>query len=446
MLTESRTTAAPTLKGTALWAEALVLLLVAPFLLFPDVLLPATLLALIAVGILWLRPLFSRTDPPLPTTPVNLALLLWSLALLVSIAVTADPKLTLPKAAGLVLGLSAWRFLVIYQTSWRRLNYGTLFFLVVGLLFTIAGLLGANWLLKEASAVPFLDRLTTSGALQELPLIGLEAGIHPNQLAGAILLYLPLLAALLLVSIKGSTNNWIRWGLFAATAATALSLLLTQSRSGWLGAAAGLVALLLLWLFSRPGQRRVAWLALTGLGLVALTAFFLLDVRQLSQIWLEPPQETALGSLRTLSYRQAVWPWAVAALGDFPYTGTGLGAFRDVVQRLYPIAIPADVDIAHAHNFLLQVGLDLGLPGLVAYVAVILSAAGGAWRAAAGSAELRPLALGLLAGLVAFHAYGLADAVALGSKPGLLLWILVGLLTSLARLRQQDRGSTTAPL
>ena len=441
MLTES-SAAAPTVKGGTAWGEAIVLLLVAPFLLFPTLLLPATLLALVAISGLWLRSLFSRAEPPLPLTPVNLSLLLWSLAFLLSVWVSVDPELTLPKATGLILGLSAWRFLVIYQTSPQRLKHGTLFFLLVGLLFTTAGLLGANWLLKEASAVPFLDGITRFGTLQELPLIGLDTGIHPNQIAGAILLYLPLLVALAFTRIRSARKGWITTALLAATAATVLALLLTQSRMGWLGAAVGSAALLLLWLFFQPGRRRqLVWVLLAAVGLAAISGFLLLDIQQLSQIWIEPPEETALGSLRTLSYRQAVWPWSVAALGDFPYTGTGLGAFRNVVQRLYPIAISADVDIAHAHNFLLQVGLDVGVPGLIAYVALVLSAAAGAWRAAAGAAEVRPLAIGLLAGLIGFHAYGLADALALGSKPGLLLWLSLGLLTSLARLRKQDSNA-----
>ena len=39
------------------------------------------------------------------------------------------------------------------------------------------------------------------------------------------------------------------------------------------------------------------------------------------------------------------------------------------------------------------------------------------------------LASGIAGSLVAFHAYGLADTVALGAKPGLALWLLRPLLT-----------------
>jgi putative inorganic carbon (HCO3(-)) transporter len=143
-----------------------------------------------------------------------------------------------------------------------------------------------------------------------------------------------------------------------------------------------------------------------------------------------------LGNLGTLGFRQEVWRWSLVAIEDFPFTGTGLGAFRRVVHRLYPITVPATYDIAHAHNIFLQVALDLGLPGLVAYLGLLALALRMGWQAARRDAAARPWAWGLLAGLLALHAYGLADALAPGSKPALLFWLALGLLCAMARLAQ----------
>ena len=54
-------------------------------------------------------------------------------------------------------------------------------------------------------------------------------------------------------------------------------------------------------------------------------------------------------------------------------------------------------------------------------------AAAAAWRAARRP-RFRALSLGLLTGLVALHVFGLADALALGSKPGIVFWFALGLL------------------
>jgi putative inorganic carbon (HCO3(-)) transporter len=126
----------------------------------------------------------------------------------------------------------------------------------------------------------------------------------------------------------------------------------------------------------------------------------------------------------------------VYAIQDFPFTGVGLGTFRRVVGLLYPLfTISPDIDIAHAHNIFLQVALDVGVPGLIAYLALLWVAGAVAWHVARGGPPLlQALAIGLLAALVSLHLYGLTDALALGSKPGLAFWMILGLLAALPRV------------
>ena len=175
-----------------------------------------------------------------------------------------------------------------------------------------------------------------------------------------------------------------------------------------------------------------------GAGLfIALFLLLLIGLgpQRIQRLWLAPPQETAVGSLSTLNFRQDLWPWAVQAISDFPFTGIGLGAFREAARRLYPLPLSPDIDFAHAHNVFLQVALDVGLPGLIAYVAILLVCVAVAWQLAKSEQALRAISLGLLASLAAFHVYGLADTLALGSKSAVLLWAIFGLLAAMIRLR-----------
>ena len=80
-----------------------------------------------------------------------------------------------------------------------------------------------------------------------------------------------------------------------------------------------------------------------------------------------------------------------------------------------------------------QVYASYRLPRLVAYVALLFVAWVTAWRVAARDRAMRPVALGLGAGLFAVHIFGLVDAMAVGAKPGFLLWMSLGLLAALAR-------------
>jgi putative inorganic carbon (hco3(-)) transporter len=58
---------------------------------------------------------------------------------------------------------------------------------------------------------------------------------------------------------------------------------------------------------------------------------------------------------------------------DFPFTGMGMNVFRKVVPVLYPLfLIGPDIDIGHAHNEFLQAALDLGIPGLIAFLALYI--------------------------------------------------------------------------
>jgi putative inorganic carbon (hco3(-)) transporter len=413
---------------TAIWLEGALLLLTAPWLLFPERFPLVTAVALALLALSWLWPLLRRR-PPLPATPFNLALLVWALALLGGVLVSADPDLTLPKATGLLLGFAAWRYLARCAPHPRPRALGAAAFVLAGLGFTLLGFLNADWLAKAPSQVGFAQAVLKAIPLPPLPETGADA-VHPNQIAGTITLYWPLLLALLL---GAPLRRPVRLGLGLLVLLIGAMLLLTQSRSGWLGGFASGAALLTLWatLLPAPRRRRALGLLLAGGLAVVILALILIGPQRLPDLGEAPPPATAVGSLATLNYRALVWPWALTAVQDFPYTGVGLGAFRRVAQRLYPLAVPPGADIAHAHNILLQVALDVGLPGLVAYAALLLLAASVGWQAARWDARQRPLALGLLAGLVGLHVYGLTDALAPGAKPGLLFWMALGLLAAL---------------
>ncbi len=419
-----------------LWLEGGVLLLAAPFLLAPDLFPVATAGALLALGIVWLFSVYVR---PLPSTPFNLLLALWGVAIIVGILASADPLETLPKATGLILGLGMWRLIVMATGTTRSLYIFLGLTLLIAIGFSFIGVFG----LKEFPKIPTLSQLNPfrPGTLPGLD--GLV--VHPNQLAGLITLFLPLLVSLLFAPPAEFAARLRRLALLAATLWTAWILLLTQSRGGWIAALAGLVVLAVLWALTLPKSRTrsVLRLALVGLVAAAILLIFRIGPETIWGLWANPPQETAVGTLTTLNFRKELWPWAVTAISDFPLTGVGLGAFRLVAFRLYPLPFSPQFDIGHAHNVFLQTALDVGLPGLAVYLAILLVALVVGWQVARSDLGYRAISLGILAGLVAHHVYGLADTLALGSKPGLVFWLLLGLLAAAHRLTHVMTAGTT---
>ncbi|HIP70590.1 MAG TPA: hypothetical protein EYH05_04260 [Anaerolineae bacterium] len=61
-----------------------------------------------------------------------------------------------------------------------------------------------------------------------------------------------------------------------------------------------------------------------------------------------------------------------------------------------------------------------------------------AWQTAKWNERLRPLVVGYLAVLAAIHIFGLTDALVLGSKPTLIFWIILGILSAMHRLSRTD--------
>ena len=430
--------------------EGGLVLLAAPFLLFPTFRPRLTAAALALLALAWLARWALRGEP-WPHTPCNGALLLLAIMIPVGVWASAFPELTLPKLTGLILGLAAFRVTAFWVHDRRSLAWALAGFALLGLAILAGGALaGVNW----PSKIPLLKALVA-----RLPTSAASNGISPNELGGVLALYVPVAAACMagwLAERRPLPALAALVGLLVAGAALAL----TQSRGAWLGAAAGLVALPALW---GLGHRRRSVRVLAVAAPLVLLAAALAG----ALVYLGPPKigqlltgatagdgvEGALGSI-SLAGRLEIWSRAVYAIKDFPFTGCGLGAFRRVVNLLYPLfLISPDSDIAHAHNIFLQTALDLGLPGLVAYLALLWTAGAAAWRTGRGTylnggsaGNLatfgRWAALGLLAGLLAQHVYGMTDAIALGAKPGPALWVALGLAAAMANVK---RGPKTTP-
>lgn len=423
--------------GWSIGLESVILLFCIPFLLFPTVSFPTTFLALLLIIFIWLVPLFLKKWALPPPTPLGIPLLLFGLMLIVAVLVTADPDLTLPKITGLILGLAVWRFFNrAIQTEWQV--YGAMaVYILTAFGFIFLGILNANWLYKIPAISRILDLLPTG--VVALP--GAATGVHPNQLAGTLLFLFPFFLALLVgwVLLRRGKRGIVLWGgLFLLTAAL---LLLTQSRTGWLAGLGSVFAVFVFWGLLLPRQHRLrpfVWGAVSLMLLAGIVGIFVIGPERLQSIWDDPAQQTAVGNLGSLGFRQEVWRWGITAVQDFPFTGTGLGTYRRVVRRFYPINVAPDYDISHAHNLYLQTALDTGLPGLIIYLALIFLAVIMAWQTAKWSERLRPFAVGFLSVLAALHIFGLTDALALGSKTTLVFWVMLGILSAMHRVAQKS--------
>ena len=400
------------------WLEPFWILLLSWPLLLPQRFIPVSwqpivatwrpaLLALLALGwpIRWIAyGHFSRR------TPIDWPLLFIVLWLPVNFWASSDKTLSWDALTYLLYGIALYVALLNWPPAERRPQ-------LVGWLVLLFGL-GLAVIAPAVSSLSFgkLFRLDALETLRQQLAAQVPGDVNANRVGGALVVILPLAVAL---SIRGDWHRR-RWPMALCGLAALymlMMLVLTQSRGAYLAAAIAIVVVVVLrWPKLRYGVPVVL--------LILVIATFAIGPQVII--------ETVAGGteLNGLNGRLEVWSRAVYALSDFPFTGIGIGTWNKVIPVLYPFfTLAPDVNVDHAHNLFLQVGLDLGLPGLIAYLALFINtfamlvttlrqrAAAFDWALAAGA----------LGGLVAMFVHGLVDAPIWGSKPAFIPWLLVAL-------------------
>jgi len=358
-------------------------------------------------------------------TPADWGVGFLALTVPVTLWATALPQITLPQALRLLGGMALFYALVNWAHTTNRLRLVAYGLILAGLGLAGMAAFSVRWP-SSSGKLPFIP-----AALYERFTLLVSDSVHPNVMAGYLVVMLPLGLALLAFAWR-STGWPLRAGLALAVLAMLGMLVLTKSRGAWLAFAAVLAALIALrwkwgWL--------IVPLSLLGAGLAAYT----FGVAQVMDVI------TTGGAISGIEGRIEIWSRAIYMIQDFPFTGVGMGSFMRVADLLYPFFLAEPGAIDHAHNLFLQVAVDLGLPGLIAWLSIFGVVALSAWRVYRLGMRIQngwvaALGAGLLASQLALAVHGLTDAVTWGMvRPAPLVWALWGLAVAAANLYRYDR-------
>jgi putative inorganic carbon (HCO3(-)) transporter len=375
--------------------------------------------ALAVAGFFWLVRWVAWGEATVPTAgDVPVA----GLALMIPVTmwVTALPEVTREQTLWLLSGMALFYVIVNWMRSAERERTAVRLLVGVGLLTAVVAPFAITWVTAiKLTMIP-------EALYGKIPLLA-RVPVHPNVLAGALVLGLPVPLALLLFGGKDLSRGE-RAASAVAVAGIAVILVLTKSRGAMLGgAAAGLTLAALRW--------RRAWIAIALGGLATGVALWRTGAGPVIA------KLSAAGATVGWPGRFEIWSRALYLTQDFPFTGIGMGTFKPVVNALYPfLLLGPNADVPHAHNLFLQVAVDLGLPGLVAWLALLTAAAMGAWRVfQMGRREARPwdaaVGAGLLGAQIAMVTHGVLDAAVWGSHSGLVVWAVWGVCMASANLR-----------
>lgn len=246
------------------------------------------------------------------------------------------------------------------------------------------------------------------------------------------------------------SSAWVSWlrlvSALGALALTLLGLVMTTSRGAWIAlGTAGLLAGLWAasgWLSGQQIERRT-WIFP---GLVGLMLLLALGVG----IGWRGGIATVLDALpggNTVLSRADLLRNTWTLVRDYPVTGSGLGGFA-MLYSTYALLIHVKFS-THAHNLVLDIAVEQGLPAVLALVWAWIAFAIALGRRLTGSGSrysgaLGAAALSLFIGLV----HGLADDILYGSRAVLLLFVpLAFAVPSIGSPRLVPRGAAvSAPL
>lgn len=365
----------------------------------------AVLIALLFWPVRWIA-----NGRPSRRTPVDFGITILVLMIPVTLWATALPEKTIPQVYRLALGILFFYTIINWTGQLRRLGW-----LVSGVLLAGVGLAGmaifsVQWATTKLQFIP-------AAIYQRFQLLVSDT-VHPNVMAGNIVIILPIGIALLLFAWK-RLKIWQTVLVLFATLITAGMLVLTQSRGALIGLGAALLLIVIL-------RWRWGWVAipLAALG-IALVVY---------QIGLDTILDFVSSgvSVEGVEGRVEIWSRAIYMIQDFSFTGVGMGSFMEVADLLYPFFLAAPGKIDHAHNLFLQVAVDLGIPGLIAWLAVFLGICLTAWQLYQFGKQQKDsraaaLGAGLLGSQIALVTHGIMDAVTWGMvRPAPLVWALWG--------------------
>lgn len=395
--------------------ELLVVGAITPVLMFPSGRWPWLALA---VPIVWLA-YRMKGSPLVPRTPLDPAIAAIGLMSVLSTLVAFDPASAAPKLAGVGLGIAVYVALVRFADSQSRLAWFWAAYIAAGFILAVVLLVGTEWIDKWPWAATVTAQLPT--LIRGVP--GAETGFQPNAGAGALLLFVPAAAWIPFVRSCSPTARVLAG---AAASVMFATLVLTQSRTAILGILFGAVVLGLV-----KASRKWRWVSVGVLVVTIGMASVRFDtIVRTAGAYVGPNFESGLGG------RIELWLRTVDLIHDHPLAGVGFNGLRQLIQVEQPMFLMRPFeDPAHAHNHLLQAGADLGVPGLVAYLALWFGVLALLYRAACRNRNWKSsLGWGLMLGMICHFGFGLGDAIPLGTKVGVTFWLALALAAATDRM------------
>lgn len=299
-------------------------------------------------------------------------------------------------------------------TNWNRLRtfLGFLYFTLL-----LTGLIAVIQRIRGVEVSASLTDLTVNAGMPGRVYSTLE---NPNNFAEFIVLFFPLS---MVYCLRIQDRRWKTLA-FAGLLIPVVALLMTYSRSGWVSFSLAAVVFMALW------DKRL-------LPLLPVAAVILLPLLPQSVF----NRILTIGSTADSSnvYRVYIWKSALEMLGVYGITGLGLGPgnFTPVYASFCSSAASA---AQHAHMLFLEVWLEMGILGIVSFLAFYLVTIRRAIRAQKkASPRLRPILIACASSLVGIGFSCTVEYVWYYPRILFAFFLLAGITLAALRLSRKEK-------
>lgn len=358
----------------------------------------------------------------------------WAIALLfiqvfATCIIVPDLGFSLPKISGILFGLFFFYSIVALLDSEKLIKWGVTVFLGGGFVLSIIGILGMK--LDYESILVSVSRIinkkldismTYKTISKNIPffkwnLPGAEEGFNSNAVGGILILVIPLCFVLFLSYLRRSKGNYlISYRLFhpifffIILSVMCSVLLLTQSIGSWIGLITSI------WILLLPLKWKKWSLIITFFLIVSL--FISMPTKTKSLIDVFKHDED-------IANRRIFFTVGINTIKQNPFFGIGMNRIRLIPTVGY--------EKSHVHNHLIHTAAELGIPALIAYIAILFGMGFMCFKIWSKSnvGWMRMTALGLGCGQLSHIIFGIADSIPLGAKIGIFFWLSFGLIAAM---------------
>lgn len=303
------------------------------------------------------------------------------------------------------------QYILIY---WLTISYVKSFRQSCGVL---SGLLAASFLVAVYGIYQYFydGTMLTSGWVDSsyFPMLKTRAFstlYNPNILAS----FLVTSIALCLGGIFSRVKISVQMLLVLLAITSSACLVFTFSRSAWVSLLVVLLSVCVLYSY------KLLYIFVPPFALVAFLSKDIIMQRFMSVF--ETGDTSAL-------LRFALWESTVAMIRDNPLTGIGWGAYKFVYPYYDFFINNPDVTIYHAHNMYLNIAAELGIPGLVMFLLLLLTHFYFALRVLRRNdyAGKKAMAIGLSCVFIGIMVGGVTDHTLFNMELASIFWLLSAL-------------------